>query len=527
MRKVLFAILFITSFNISAYYDITNDPGVELINGKYHIDNINQIIDSKSGETIFFPKGVYIISEMIDLNTTNSGTTLVGDGRTSTTLQWDNSINGNFQSVIKVSSVGIDVKPDDRDGLKFVKYITIKNLSISANNTADYALYTTDIQFAHIENISIGHSIKHNWFGCLIMNSIFKNIHSIQGQNCGITLGKALESFGNLPDSVICHHLNVDKSEFNYLYVADVGLKSWIEPLEYYMEEPCPTDKGYGLLIGNTFGTKFYNIVAEHNWGVGVYIACAQNPIYCENLSFERNYHCKINSSYKRGDAWQIYIENGAKLIAKDVHFHVGGDAGKSNGIRVDGSANIENFNGYEIQTNENNPMENIKLKGAIYPWLEVWSNFDNNPVKWYSFPSQKITITQIHNVKFDHSRIYTQAKLLFPAQGIIENFNEIGIFIVLKPNNRVHLQTNQILYLNIWNLDEEPDIMETYKGFRLKIGDAQLTHYGDTVFIPLSENEVEKLEGKNIAICSGAGYHHDILTYNYQTVGIYGYRKE
>ena len=126
------------------------------------INNIQLAINKNPGKTIYFPSGVYNISEPI--NIVSAKTKLVGAGNESSIIQkttanaanYQRNYNSNIFDFNEYPSVINLIFPDDSN----ISNIKIENLVLNGNNRTNYGIVAPHISFSNISNIRINNCIK-------------------------------------------------------------------------------------------------------------------------------------------------------------------------------------------------------------------------------------------------------------------------------------------------------------------------------------------------------------------------------
>jgi hypothetical protein len=239
-----------------------------------------------AGRWVFLPRGIYRTTSELVIKK-NSG--LIGESANfwqfntnkstalanSSTIYYD-GVGGTNSAVIRCSAEPVGVLPAFTPSeATNLQNVCIQNLLIDGNNKAEFGLYVARAGLGNIyQNVCVtGTKRRGFFFGELFTNSVGP-LTALFNYGTGGSIGENLFgwSTGNI----------VNACEFDTLLAFKNGRDAG------YNETSAPTD-GVGWVINCNRTNTFTNVIAELNYGAGVYLSPRTGPNYFRGLYLEDN----------------------------------------------------------------------------------------------------------------------------------------------------------------------------------------------------------------------------------------------
>lgn len=208
--------------------------------------------------------------------------------------------------------------------------VLFKNFVVNANKKAGIGVYGTYLsQGTFVDNISVWHSLEHNFYFARSWYATYINLNSKTCRMNGFSLGLPLR----FSDGTEVKWDTSNAIEMNNTKIDNI--RSHMAGQYYSMEYPKTFDpqnknnlrQGYGIGAGIGNGFNLSNFLSENSGGVNLYSYTSSQPSKWIKKGYLEN--TMLNSGIANREKCQLFIENiwpsGGGYVFEDIQFHDGG----------------------------------------------------------------------------------------------------------------------------------------------------------------------------------------------------------
>lgn len=207
--------------------------------------------------------------------------------------------------------------------------VLFRNFVVNANKKAGIGVYGTYLsQGTFVDNISVWHSLEHNFYLARSWYATYINLNSKTCRMNGFTFGMPLR----FSDGSEVNWTTDNAIEMNNTKIDNI--RSHMSGQYYSVEHPGLFDsqnkthlrQGYGIGAGVGNGFNLSNFLSENSGGVNLYSYTSSQPSKWIQKGYLEN--AMLNSRVANSDKCQLFIENiwrsGGGYVIEDIQFHEG-----------------------------------------------------------------------------------------------------------------------------------------------------------------------------------------------------------